>query len=124
MRSQMTRLPQRLAGMALLSVGCILPTGYASGEPQPAAQEIPKFASADFGWQTNVADWQQPPAGHGHGPVGDDPAHPFLSNADAARIGAQPTLRIGDTKDPVLKPWAARLMQDSNEEALKGTRQV
>jgi hypothetical protein len=120
----MRKLPQLLAGAALLSGWCMLPVGYAAGQSDAGAQAIPNFASANFGWQTNVADWQPPPPGHGHGPIGDDPAHPFLSNADAGRIGSQPTLRIGDTKDPVLKPWAARLMQASNEEALKGVRQV
>jgi hypothetical protein len=97
--------------------------GDASAEPGDAGQ-IPQFASPNFGWQTNVADWQTPPPGLGHGPIADDPAHPFLSNADAGARGAQPTLRIGDAKDPVLKPWAAKLMQDSNEEALKGIHQV
>jgi hypothetical protein len=92
---------------------------------QPGSDDpIPPFASANFGWQTNVADWQTPPPGYGHGPIMDDPAHPFLSNADAGRRGAQPTLRIGNTNDPVLKPWAAKFMQDSNAEALKGVRQV
>jgi hypothetical protein len=47
-----------------------------------------------------------------------------LSNADAAARNSQPTLRIGNSKDPVLKPWAAKVMADSNEEALKGVRQV
>lgn len=85
------------------------------------AEDIPALASSEFGWQSNVADWQAPPKGTpGHGPIGMDPAHPFTSNAEAARLGIPPTLRIGDAKDPVLKPWAAKLMADSNEEALSG----
>jgi hypothetical protein len=91
---------------------------------QPGNEQIPQLASPNFGWQTNVADWQAPPPGYGHGPIVSDPAHPFLSNADAAARGQQPTLRIGDIKDPVLKPWAAKQMQDSNEEALKGVHEV
>ena len=97
--------------------------GDVCAEPGDAGK-IPQLASPNFGWQTNVADWQEAPAGMGHGPIAPDPAHPFLSNADANARGLQPTLRIGDTKDPVLKPWAAKLMQDSNEEALKGIHQV
>jgi hypothetical protein len=96
--------------------------------PGPAARaesgQIPNFASAEHGWQSNVADWQDPPAGHGHGPIKPDPAHPFNSNANAARTGTQPSLRIGNAKDPVLKPWAAAEMQASNDEALRGERQV
>ena len=85
---------------------------------------IPDLGSVSFGWQTNVADWQEPPSGSGHGPIRPDPAHPFTSNAEAGRTGKQPTLRIGDSKDPILKPWAQKFMLDSNEEALRGERQV
>src|SRR6266853_1648558 len=70
----------------------------------PVSEKIPNLASANFGWQTNVADWQEPPAGSGHGPIASDPEHPFNSNAEAGRSNTQPTLRIGDAKDPVLKP--------------------
>jgi len=108
------------AAFAALAVALI-----SGASAQPSAKEtIPDLASANFGWQTNVADWQQPPAGLGHGPIKPDPAHPFMSNAEAARLGVQPTLRIGDTKDPALKSWAAKEMQDSNDEALRGERQV
>jgi hypothetical protein len=85
---------------------------------------IPNLASAAYGWQTNVADWQDPPGGHGHGPIKPDPEHPFNSNVNALRTGTQPSLRIGNAKDPVLKPWAAAQMQASNDEALKGERAV
>jgi hypothetical protein len=89
-----------------------------------ASDRIPNLSSSDYGWQSNVADWQDPPAGNGHGPIKPDPAHPYTSNANAARAGAQPTLRIGNAKDPVLKPWAAAQMQASNDEALQGDRAV
>ncbi len=120
----MKTLPRWLASLALLSGWYGLSSLPAASEPDSPSSAIPKLASANFGWQTNVADWQNPPPGNGHGPIPDDPDHPFLSNADAARKGAQPTLRIGNSKDPILKPWAANLMQASNEEALKGLRQV
>ena len=90
-----------------------------------ADEKIPALASPNYGWQTNVADWQEPAAGtQGHGPIRPDPAHPFMSNAEAGRLGKQPTLRIGDAKDPVLKPWAAKFMADSNAEALSGKLDV
>jgi hypothetical protein len=116
----MKALPSLPAVSILAFGGHLLSAGVASGN----SATVPNFASANFGWQTNVADWQAPPPGHGHGPIGGDPAHPYLSNAAAGRIGAQPTLRIGNSKDPVLKPWAAKVMADSNEEALTGIRQV
>jgi hypothetical protein len=80
---------------------------------------VPPFASADFGWQSNVGDWQAPPPGHGHGPIKNDPAHPYTSNYQGGLTGTQPTKRIGDAKDPVLKPWAAAQMQASNDAALR-----
>jgi len=86
--------------------------------------QIPDFASAEHGWQSNVADWQDPPSLQGHGPIKPDPAHPFNSNANALRTNTQPSLRIGNAKDPVLKSWAAKLMADSNEEALTGKLDV
>ena len=93
--------------------------GAASAEPK-----IPNLASADFGWQSNVADWQEPPPGSGHGPIKPDPDHPFTSNAEGGRTGTQPTKRIGNYKDPVLKPWAAAAMKASNEEALSSVEKI
>jgi hypothetical protein len=104
--------------------GFVAAAAFASAALAEPKDKIPDLASADFGWQSNVADWQDPPAGLGHGPIKPDPAYPFVSNAVAARTNTQPTNRIGYTKDAVLKPWAAAQMQASNEEALKGERAV
>src|SRR5258707_11331925 len=98
--------------------GCVAATALSSAAVAERDNTVPPFASATFGWQTNVADWRDPPPGHGHGPIKPDPAHPFTSNAEAARTGTQPTKRIGNAKDPALKPWAAALMQASNDAAL------
>jgi len=89
-----------------------------------AEPKIPNLASVDFGWQSNVADWQDPPAGSGRGPIKPDPEHPFTSNAEGGRTGTQPTKRIGDYKDPVLKPWVAAEMKASNEEALSSVEKI
>ena len=88
------------------------------------ASAIPDFASKDFGWQTNVEDWQDPPAGSGHGPMREDPAYPFVSNAEGGRTGRQPNNRITNSKDPILKPWVAAEIQKTNDEILGGKRQV
>jgi hypothetical protein len=95
--------------------------GAALAEPDKA---VPNLASSEFGWQSNVADWQEPPPGHGHGPIRPDPDHPYTSNAEAARTGRPPTKRIGDYKDPVLKPWAAAQMKASNDEALSAETKI
>ena len=86
---------------------------------------IPNLASIQFAWLAEGADWMDPPPGTpGHGRIKNDPDHPFLGNVEAIRSGRQPTLRIGDAKDPALKPWAAKIMADSNEEALSGKLDV
>ena len=102
---------------------------------------IPDLSSSDFGWQTNFEDWQDPPPGHGHGPMKNDPAYPFVNNSvvdnpenaavralgDSSYLilnGNQPTVRIANNKDPILKPWAAAAVQETNKEILQGKRQV
>jgi hypothetical protein len=81
--------------------------------------KIPELASARFAWLALGVDWLDPPAGLGRGPIRQDPAHPYHGNRDGP---GQVTPHIGNTKDPVLKPWAARQMQASNEEVLSGAR--
>jgi hypothetical protein len=91
---------------------------FAQAATNPSA--IPALGSREFAFLAVGADWMDPPAGNGHGPIKPDPAHPFRGNVG----GGQATLRIGDSKDPVLKPWAAKEMLVSNEEALSGKRDV
>jgi len=107
-------LAAALAGAAMLA-------GAARAEKNDA---IPMLSWADFGWQSNISDWQQPPPGHGHGPISPDPAHPYVSNIVGQQNGAQITKRLGDFKDTVLKPWAAAQMQATNEEVLSGVRDI
>jgi hypothetical protein len=65
-----------------------------------SAKDIPQFASANFGWQSNLEDWEDPPAGSGHGPIKNDPAYPFLNNAEGTRAGTGATKRITNTERP------------------------
>jgi hypothetical protein len=82
---------------------------------------IPNLASTQFAWLSDGADWMDPPAGTpGHGRIKNDPEHRLLGNVEARRLGVQPTLRIGDYRDPVLKPWASEFMKATNDEALSG----
>jgi hypothetical protein len=104
-----------VAGRFILSL--IAAAAAAQSALAESSNAIPLLASASFGWQTNVADWRDPPPGSGHGPIKPDPAHPFTGN-EGARTGTQTTKRIGNAKDPVLKPWAAAQMQASNDAAL------
>jgi hypothetical protein len=94
--------------------------------PSPAAaapDSIPQLGSLDSGWNANFWDFQlDPPAGSGHGPMKTDPKYPYTSQCQNGGCFGGPDLRppIVDTKDPILKPWAAELMQATNEEVLGG----
>ena len=103
----------------LLAASCACSTGASA--QATAKDKIPALASISFAWLATGADWHDPPAGSGHGPIKQDPAHPFHGNLDGP---GQVTLRYGNVKDPVLKPWVAAQMQASNEEVQSGKRQV
>jgi hypothetical protein len=92
----------------------------AMNTPAFAQGKIPEFASSTFAWLSAGAEWRDPPAGY-RGPIKTDPDHPYHGNLDGP---GQVTVRMGNWKDPVLKPWAAAQMKASNEEVLSGKRQV
>lgn len=92
----------------------------AQAQPGPSANgKVPELASHEFAWLALGVDWLDPPAGMGRGPIRSDPAHPLHGNRDGP---GQVTVHIGNTRDPVLKPWAAQQMQASNDEVLSGRR--
>jgi hypothetical protein len=82
-----------------------------------AAQPVlshPDFAPTDkVGWTALTSEFIAPPGGPG--PVMDDPAHPYVSNAIAARTGQMPTFPVGDISNPVLQPWAREAVRKHNE---------
>jgi hypothetical protein len=84
---------------------------------------IPNFApNSNVGWVASGkgfgVDFVQPPSGPG--PVTNDPAYPYLTNAEAARTGRQPTYRVADLTNPILKPWVVEEMRKANNEVLAG----
>jgi len=112
-----------LVQRALAGVFCMAAVALPfSALAEPPA--IPNLASIDYGWQSNVGDWQEPPPGLGRGPIQPHPDHPFTSNAEGFRTATQPTRRIGNYEDPVLKPWAAAQMKASNDEALSNEMMI
>jgi hypothetical protein len=105
----------------LSAVAVLVSAGFAASAANDA---IPQFASIDFGWQQNEEDWLDPPSGSGHGPIRENPAYPFVNNADGNRTHTQVTVRITNTKDPILKPWAAAQIEATNQEVLSGKREI
>ena len=113
------KLRSALAPVAAIAMAVLVPPASA----QPGDERIPAFASAQFGWTTTHDDWLDPPPGSGHGPVQNDPAYPYLGSVEGSRIGKNSNVRLGDSKDPVLKSWAQEQMQKSNDEVLSGQRE-
>jgi hypothetical protein len=114
--------PRRASIAALLAIFAIGTPAVAQAPSQvrePAKGKIPDLASAQFAWLALGVDWLDPPPGLGRGPIRPDPAHPYHGNRDGP---GQVTPHIGNANDPVLKPWAAKQMQESNDEVLTGKR--
>ena len=105
----------------LPALGLALGMTAAPVSAQTATDHIPNLASKNFAWLSG-ADWFDPPPGTGRGPIRQDPDHPYVGNVGAN--GRQVTVRLGNYKDPVLKPWAAKQMRESNEEVISGKRAV
>jgi hypothetical protein len=109
-----------------LLAGVVVAGLLAVAVPSPAAaapDAIPRLGSLDSGWNANFWDFQlDPPPGSGHGPMKTDPKYPYTSQCQNGGCFGGPDLRppIVDTKDPILKPWAAAHMQATNEEVLGG----
>src|SRR5262252_1403297 len=108
----------RIAGaIAALSAAALVPGVRAQTDSK---QDIPEFASINYGWQHNEEDWLDAPPGAVHGPIREKPEYPFVNNADGNRTHQQVTVRITNTKDPILKPWAAAQIEATNQEVLSG----
>jgi hypothetical protein len=97
--------------------------------PKPSSP-VPSFLlnPASSGWVRIRTDgrnalygdgWLDPPPGL-RGPITNHPDHPLQGNAD--RASRQVTVAMGNYMDPILKPWAAQAMRQSNEEVLSGKR--
>src|SRR2546426_12634385 len=98
-----------------IGLGCWAMTGVVLAQA-PAKDKIPNLASSSFAWLAAGADWLSPGAGT-RGPIQNDPDHPFHGNTAGP---GQVTLRIGNYKEPVLKPWAAELNRAAYVKALSG----
>lgn len=98
-----------LAGSALTGVVCLTFSAEVSAQQHASP---PDFSSNQVGWVT--ANGEFTPVPGQAGPTRNDPAHPRISNAEAARTGKQPTYRIGDVTNPNFKPWVIERMKKDN----------
>jgi hypothetical protein len=104
----------------LLAAGILAGILGAAANAESAHQHtvVPDFSSNLAGWVANEQDFVAVPGKPG--PVGSDPAHPYINNLLARRIGAQPTFRIADLSNTNIKPWAKEVMKRENERVLAG----
>jgi len=104
-----------VAGSLLAGAACLTLIAGAAAQQKPSP---PDFSSKLVGWVTGNGEFIAVPGEPS--PVRNDPAHPRISNAEAARTRRQPSYRIGDLSNPNLKPWVVERMKKDNAEALAG----
>jgi hypothetical protein len=118
----LSTLPRRLLAGGVVA-GFLAATLAATVSVAAPGDSIPQLGSRDFGWNANFWDFQlDPPPGSAHGPIKTDPNYPYNSQIQNGGLFTGGELRppIVNTKDPILKPWAAEQMQATNEEVLSG----
>ena len=104
--------PVAFAGaLAILLAG----VGLAGAGPDPLPGLAP---DSETGWLPVGDDLLPPPSGPG--PVTFDKRYPYVDNGAARRARTQPTFRVADLTNPILKPWAVEEMRKANEEVLAG----
>jgi hypothetical protein len=103
------------AGGGLTSLVYVALTAAVAAQQTPSP---PDFSSDQAGWLTFQVEFTAAPGGPG--PQRTDPAHPRVSNADAAATGRQPTFLIADLRNPNLKSWVVERMRKDNAEVLAG----
>jgi hypothetical protein len=105
-----------LAGGVLTGFACAALTAAAVAQPNASP---PDFSSGNIGWLTFNVDFSIVPGGTS--PMRSDPAHPRISNQEAAATGKQPTYFISDlSNNTLLKPWVVERMKKDNAEVLEG----
>jgi hypothetical protein len=109
-------------GEKLLAAGTLVAAMAAAPMTPAAAQQQaspPDFSSNNVGWLTFFVDFSIVPGVTS--PLHNDPAHPRVSNQEAARTGKQPTYFLADLSGPtILKPWVVDRMKKDNAEVLAG----
>jgi hypothetical protein len=113
--SKAMRILARSAGVILL--GACAAARLAAAQKAPDPHAIPNFAPDQrTSWLTDRPkgdDFLPPPSGPG--PVMSDKDHPYIANREG-----QPTYRVADLTNPILKPWAIAQMKKANDDVLAG----
>jgi hypothetical protein len=99
---------------AFLVAGLLHAEGGLPRENAGALDLAPDSTTAWVADRLTGDDFLPPPSGPG--PVMSDKDHPYIPNGQ----GRQPTYRVADLSNPILKPWAIEQMKRANDEVLAG----
>jgi hypothetical protein len=114
---------KRIIVSAGVLAGLLVCGGLVWAQAQPAAkpEAIPDFSSGGRTWVLiNGTQFYKVPGDTGPGPV-DDKAYPNGKFSELGQGGGTRLVnRIADTSNPILKPWAKKLMDIANERVEKG----
>jgi hypothetical protein len=112
-------MPLFSLGRKLLAAGILVAVTTVAPMAQTVAQAPPPDFSSNGGWLTFYVDFSIVPGVAS--PLHNDPAHPRVSNQEAARTGKQPNYFIADLASAsILKPWVVERMKKDNAEVLAG----
>src|SRR6185436_14955613 len=110
MRMKSRSMKAAFSGAAILVV--TLSTAYSANQ-----QPTPNFApDAETGWVPARGEGDEflPPE-NGPGPVQSERNNPYIPNN-----GGQPTYRVADLSNPILKPWVVERLKKANDEVRAG----
>jgi hypothetical protein len=102
-----------------LSLGLMMSFAGAAAAQQPAGAPPVFSPTATTAW-VGIGIGAFLPVPGSPKPVGQDPAHRYISNDESTATGKQPTQRISDIGNPNLKPWAKDVMKKDNDGVLAG----
>src|SRR5271167_5111400 len=99
-----------VAGGLRTGFACVALASGAAAQPKASP---PDFSSNNAGWLTFFVDFSLVPGATS--PLRNDPAHPRVSNQEAAVTGKQPNYFIADlANSTILKPWVVERMKKDN----------
>jgi hypothetical protein len=105
----------------MLSLGLLASlAGTAAVQQAMAASALPNFSPTGQTAWVGIGIGALLPVPGSPKPIGQDPAHRYISNDESTVTKEQPTQRISDISNPNLKQWAKDLMKKDNEEVLAG----
>ena len=115
---------RRTAGRFVAAVLASLVGVLGAASPRTVAAQqsvpVPDFTIDSKSAWLMVGDDFLPPPGGRPGPITFDKRYPYVDNAAARRTGTQPTYRVADLSNPILKPWVVEEMRKANDWVLAG----